>query len=215
LAIKKVIYISCCTPSYKAWQDELLKSMLTNGIPKDRIDFAMMGDTGTWDSNVKRKVLFCIQKHKQYRGQDILLCWVDSDAIVTDLEFKRCGIALPFLENFEGDFGIRHGFDEAGNLKSVLSGTFIWRVDSHKNLELLETWYAFCAQVIPTATGSGRTPTQKAFRMMWNSWGKNQGIDLRNIPLGYIWIKLKSHKEPFCSVQPIIIHDLASRKFPH
>jgi len=202
---KPVIYICYATPSYMPMMKQLHDSMIRYGIKESQIDFSTVKDSGSWNRNVKRKTDFFILKCKEYKKRGLNIAWIDADAIVLDTEYKKCGIALPFYENFAGEWGMSYEYNAQMSRHGFLSNAFIFRA-CDKVLDLLVKWNEYTEKV------QSRTPTQAAFKHMWNEWGINQCIHFVEQPVGYVWYKAHANRRPYNQVQPIIMHDIASRR---
>jgi hypothetical protein len=179
--------------------------MLRYGIDKDRIDFCETKCLGDWNRNVKRKIAFFLLKCEEYQKQGLNVAWIDADAEVQDTEYKKCGIALPFYESFNGEWGMSYEYNAQMSRHGFLSNAFVFRA-CDKAHSLLEKWEEYTIKV------QSRTPTQAAFKHMWNEWGINQCIKFIEQPTGYVWYDAHKNRRPYNQCQPIIKHDIASRR---
>lgn len=185
--------------------EALHKSMLGVGISEDKIEFSEIESCGNWRKNVILKPEFMLEKCK--KNPDWYYAWIDADALVLDTEKKKCGVALPFFENFTGFWGMANEYIQ-GHSRGFLGNAFIVR-SCPAVWKLLEAWSRE-NHVVITPPRKPRTPDQTAFKSVWRR--QDWGFEITEVPTGYVWFEPHAEREPYKSTIPIIRHDIASRE---
>lgn len=194
---RNTIYVSFATPDYKSRMLQMADSLLFHGIPAFRIDLHTASITGNWKERVKAKVEF--MRIMCYEHEFHNVCWIDADARV---------VRHPkWFEEFDGEWGMareprRQGRSAFHNC--FLSNAYIVKPCS-KSESLLMHWQHHTRNV------KSRTPTQTAFNEVYAIYQKELQLDFREVPLSYCWYEPHKNKAPYCDIEPVIVHDIASR----
>jgi len=193
--MSKTIYVSYGTEDYLPRLMKMVKSLMKQGIPSNRIDVQECDIQGNWHKRVKAKVAFMQEMADKYPKNNI--AWVDADCVC--VQFPE------FLETFDGEWGMarepRHGrYDNW-----YLSNCYIIK-PTDKSKQMLAHWAYHTKHIV------SRTPTQTAFNQCFEIHQPKLNLDFRFVPLSYCWYAKHSDKAPYNKIKPVFIHDIASRK---
>jgi len=192
---RETIYTCFATEDYRELMLAMTDSLKAVGIPSERIHAYNAKLKGDWYSRVKSKVSFMRQMCEDFPDNNV--CWIDADAVAVK--------PLKFFEEFDGDWGMAHEPRPGRNGDFFLSNAYIV-YPSSKSMSMLLHWEYLVATI------KSRTPDQTAFNHAWILHQPEIKLDFREVPLGYCWYQPHAKREPYRSTEPIIIHDIVSRK---
>lgn len=192
---RQTIYVSYATPDYKEMMLNMADSLMFHGIPASRIDVHTASIRGDWYKRVKAKVEFMRIMCIEHEFDNV--CWIDADARV---------VKHPkWLEQFDGEWGMAREPRRGNSGDFFLSNCYIVKPCT-KSESMLQHWQYNTTRI------KSRTPTQTAFNQAWAMYQPELKLDFREIPLSYCWYEAHRTRHPYRSIEPVIVHDIASRK---
>jgi len=179
--MKLPIYITYATPDYTPYMVELVESLLSIGIPKERIVASNAYIDGDWFERVKYKPRYVqevMQKHPETP-----VCWLDADAVIErkPILIEQCTADIaaaprPHHNKYSG--GIL--FFNATPIAAKIVKEWIVLTDKADNLAPDE--YSITSLILK----------------------HRKRIAFQELPITYCWLNSESEREPFTDCEPVI-----------